>query len=261
MLGEAPIARCVVLFLLVFGLHQGVEFLINADPSLGWLRAPTFFTIALVAILFVKAEGSGFREHGFLIPCGAKRLLTISLFLAVLFVLMTLFVPGAMSMFEAVPGALWSWELLFAGGSILLASVAAETVFRGYVQTNLTDAYGFSIALITVSVMFTLYMLPITLYSALDLTEFLRQALPLFTASVFLCFLFKEARTLLCPIAFAATVTILITFTPLEATAVEYTAPVMIVTYVVLIPIMQSFVADVREQNARLEATPVVDSE
>jgi hypothetical protein len=109
--------------------------------------------------------------------------------------------------------------------------------------------------------MFTLYMLPITLYSALDLTEFLRQALPLFTASVFLCFLFKEARTLLCPIAFAATVTILITFTPLEATAVEYTAPVMIVTYVVLIPIMQSFVADVREQNARLEATPVVDSE
>jgi len=188
-------------------------------------------------------------------------LLTISFFLAVLYVIVVLFVPGGLSGFEALPGVPWSWELLFSGGSILLASLAAETVFRGYAQTKLTDVFGFSVALVTVSAMFTLYMLPVTLYLASDLMQLLGQALPLFAASVFLCFFFKETKTLLCPIAFAATVALLTRFTPLEATSLEYTNPFMIVTYIVLIPIMQSFVADVKEQNARLEATAVDDSE
>jgi hypothetical protein len=109
--------------------------------------------------------------------------------------------------------------------------------------------------------MFTLYMLPITLYFTAGSAELLRRSLPLLAESVFLCFFFRETKTLLCPIAFATTVTLLETFTPLEPTATEYTALVSLMCYIFLVPIMHAFMDGVRQQNARLDAIPEVESE
>jgi len=261
MLRKAHVIICFIAFALAFGLRQAVDFFFNTGPYQSGIGSLASFGIALIAVLLVKAEGFGFREHGFHLPKRANRLLAISLFLAVLYVFIGIFVQGGIAGFEAVPGALISWDLLFTGGSVLLAVIAAETIFRGYVQTNLENAYGFSAALIVVSIMFTLYMLPITLYFTAGSAELLRRSLPLLAESVFLCFLFRETKTLLCPIAFATIVTLLETFTPLEPTATEYTTLVSLMCYIFLVPIMHAFMDGVRQQNARLDAIPEVESE
>jgi membrane protease YdiL (CAAX protease family) len=170
-------------------------------------------------------------------------------------------VPGGISGFEALPGAPISWDLLFTCGNTLLAVIGAETVFRGYIQTDLENAYGFSVALTVVSIMFTLYMLPISSYSTVDSGGLIRLSLPFLAGSIFLCYFFKETKTLLCPIAFATMVTLLEAFTPLVPTSSDYTALVSVVCYIFFVPIMQSFMEDVREQNARLEPIPEVEPE
>lgn len=260
MLRKAHVKRCFIVFAVAFGLRQAADFF-NTSPYESGISSLASLGIALITVLLIRAEGSGFREHGFLTPKRTNRLLAISLFLAVLYVLIVIFVPGGISGFEALPGAPFSWDLLFTSGNILLAVIAAETVFRGYIQKDLENAYGFSVALTVVSIMFTLYMLPITSYSTVDSGELIRRSLPFLADSVFLCFFFRETKTLLCPIAFATTVTLLETFTPLEPTAIEYTTLVSLLCYIFFVPIMQSFVDDVREQTARLEPISEIESE
>ena len=107
--------------------------------------------------------------------------------------------------------------------------------------------------MIIVSVMFTLYMLPIAQYFTSSLTGLIYFSLPLFAESVFLCFFFKETRTLLCPVAFAATIMLLQELTPLVPTTVEYTTLISLICYAFLVPIMQEFMAEVKGQNAKFE--------
>lgn len=261
MSAKARVIRCFILFALALGLHQTSDLISNTNLSLGWVSTLALFVTVLIPFLFLRAERSSFGQHGFVTPKGARRLLAMSLFLAVLYSLIIIFVPGGASGFEAVPAVPLSWDLFFAGGSVLLASIAAETIFRGYVQTELANVYEFFTALIVVSAMFILYTLPITLYLTSDSATILGQLLPVFAESVFLCFLFAETKTLLCPIAFSATVTLLQTFTPLQAMSSEYSTPLAVITYAVLVPVMQSFAAHVREQNARLDETAVEDSD
>jgi membrane protease YdiL (CAAX protease family) len=260
MLTKAHVDRCFIIFAAAFGLRQAADYF-NTSPYGSAISSLASLGIALIIVLLIGAERSGFGEHGFLTPNRSNRLLAISLFLAFLFALVAIFVPGGLSGFEALPGAPISWNLLFTSGTTLLAVIAAETVFRGYIQTDLENAYGFSVALTAVSIMFTLYMLPISLYSTVDSGGLIRLSLPFLADSIFLCYFFKETKTLLCPIAFATTVTLLETFTPLVPTSSEYTSLVSLVCYIFMVPIMQSFMQDVREQNARNEPVPEVEPE
>lgn len=261
MLQEVRVIKCFAVFAMAFGFRQTVDFFFNTGPYESGIGAFASFGIALITLLLVKADGLGFREHGFHVPKRANTLLGISLFLAVLYVLIIIFIPGSSSGFEALPAAAISWDLLFTAGSILLAAVAAETVFRGYIQTELENAYGFYATLIVVTVTFTLYMLPIRLYVTISPTELFRRSLPLLAESAFLCFFFKETKTLLCPVAFATTVTLLETFTPLEPTATEYATLVSLICYIFLVPIMQAFMDEVKKQNTRAEAIPEAEPE
>ena len=260
MLRRSSVTKCLIVFAFAFGVRQAAVILLSNTPYESSLGSLASFGIALTTILVIRFKSLGFREHGFTIPKRAKRLLTISLFLAIFYVLAVIFVPGGISGFEALPGAPISWDLLFSGGSVLLAVFAAETTFRGYIQTDLEKAFGSFASLVVVSAMFTLYMLPITLYFTAGLRELLFFSLPLLAESFFLSFFFNETKTLLCSIAFATTVTLLETLTPLEPTASEYTTLVSLISYIVLVPVMQAFIAEVREQNAKFEVVPEVDS-
>jgi membrane protease YdiL (CAAX protease family) len=261
MLRRSPVIKCLIVFALTFGLRQSVVFFLSKTPYESGIGSLASLGIVLITVLLIRVEGFGFREYGFLIPRRANRLLAVSLFLAVVYVLVVIFVSGGISGFEALPGAPISWGLLFSGGSVLLAAVATEAVFRGYVQTALEKSFGFYVALVVVSVMFTLCMLPFTLYFTADWGGLIRLSLPLIAESVFLCFFFNETKTLLCPVAFATAVTLLMTFTPLEPTAVEYMTLVSLICYFFLVPLMQAFMGEVRRQNAKLEVIPEVDSE
>ena len=260
MLQKAHVDRCFIIFAVAFGLRQAADYF-NTSPYGSGISSFASLGIALIVVLLIGSERSGFGEHGFLTPNRLNRLLAISLFLAFLFTLVVIFVPGGASGFEALPGAPISWDLLFTCGNTLLAVIAAETVFRGYVQTELENAYGFSLALTVVSIMFTLYMLPLSVYSTVDSGSLIRLSLPLLADSIFLCYFFRETKTLLCPIIFATTVTLLETFTPLVPTSGEYTSLVSLVCYIFLVPVMQSFIQDVREQNARNEPIPEIEQE
>jgi membrane protease YdiL (CAAX protease family) len=260
MLRRSLVLKCFIVFALVFGVRQAAVAYLSNTPYESGVGSLVSFVIALTVILLIRFKGLSFREHGFLIPKRAKRLLTVSLFLAFLYVLVVVFVPGGISGFEALPGAPVSWDLLFSAGSVFLAAFAAETVFRGYIQTDLEKAYGPYASTVGVTIMFTLYMLPITLYFTADLTELIYLSLPLLAESVFLCFFFRETKTLLCPITFVTTVTILQKSTPLEPTAIGYTTLVSLICYIVLMPLMQAFVTEVKQQNAKFEVIPEVDS-
>jgi len=261
MLRGSPVIKCFGIFALAFAVRQAtVAFFSNTSYQMG-VGSLASFAITLITVLIIRFADRGFGDRGFLMPKRANRLFSVSLLLAFVYVLVVIFVPGSVSGFEAAPSVPISWGLLFSAGSIILAVVAAEVVFRGYVQTGLEKALGSYVSIAVVSVLFTLYMLPVTAYFTADSREVLGLALPFLAESLFLCFFFRETKTLLCPMAFAATATILETITPLEPTAVEYTTLASLLCYIFLVPIMQMFIAEVKEQNARSEVVPDLDSE
>ncbi len=256
MLRGSPIIRCLGIFALAFAIRQAtVAFFSDTSYDTGIVSLASS-GIILITVLVIRFSDRDFREHGFLLPKRASRLFGVSLLLAFFYVLVVIFVPGSVSGFEAAPGVAISWDLLFSVGSIILVVVAAEVVFRGYLQTGLKKALGSYVSIALVSVLFTLYMLPITAYSTADFAGILGLALPFLAESLFLCFFFNETKTLMCTIAFAATATILETITPLEPTASDYTMLVTLLCYVFLVPIMQMFVAEVKEQITRADVVP-----
>ena len=261
MLRRRPVMKCLIVFALAFLVRQATVVFFDNTPYEMGVGSLASFGIALMTVLLIRFGDHGFRERGFLIPKRANRLFSVSLFLACVYVLVVIFVPGSGSGFEASPPVTISWRPLFSAGSIILAVVAAEAVFRGYVQTDLEKAFGSYVSIAIVSVLFTLYMLPVTVYFTADSTEVIRLSLPLLAESLFLCLFFRETKTLLCPIAFVATVTILKAFTPLEPTSIEYTTLVSLMCYVFLVPIMQMFIAEVKEQDARSEVVLESDTE
>ena len=129
MLRRSPVVKCFIVFAVAFGLRQATIALAADTPYESWADSLASFGIALMTVLLIRFWGFGFREHGFHIPKRARRLLTVSLFLAVLYVIVVIFVPGGISGFEALPGVPISWSLLFSMGSVLLAVFAAETDF------------------------------------------------------------------------------------------------------------------------------------
>ncbi len=258
---RGPEAKAIALFVLAFVLHQAGIFVYGNNSSFGWFLSLMYVAVALCAVLFIKRESSQFSKHGFLLPGGAGRYVAMAVFFGFVYAFIIIFIPGAISGFDAFPGASLSWGTFLTAGSILLASIASETVFRGYVQTELEADRGFYVAAIVVSALFTLYMFPIASYWTGSLTDLIGALLPFLAESAFLCFFFKEAKTILCPVVFTATVGLLMTFTPLEALNRDYTLALSIVAYVILIPIMQSFVADVGHQDERRDDTAIVESE
>ncbi len=256
-----PEAKVIALFVLAFVLHQAGISVYGNNSSYGWFLSLMYVAVALCAVLFIKREGSQFSQHGFLLPGGAGRYMAMAIFFGFVYVFIIIFIPGAMSGFDAFPGASLSWETFLISGSILLASIASETVFRAYIQTELEADHGFYVAAIVVSALFTMYMFPIASYWTGSLTDLIGGLLPFLAQSAFLCFFFKETKTILCPLVFTTTVGLLMKFTPLEALNRDYTLALSIVTYVMLIPIMQSFVADVQRQDQRRDDTAIVSSE
>ncbi len=261
MLRGSPEIRCLGIFALAFAVRQATAaFFSNTSYETG-VGSLASFGMTLITVLVIRFSDRDFREHGFLLPKRANRLFGVSLLLAFVYVLVVIFVPGSVSGFEAAPGIPVSWGLLFSAGSTILAVVAAEVVFRGYVQTGLEKALGSYVSIALVSVLFTLYMVPITAYFTADFAGVLGLALLFLAESLFLCFFFSETKTLMCTIAFAATARILEAITPLEPTASDYTMLVSLMCYLFLVPIMQMFVAEVKEQNARADVVPDLDAE
>lgn len=238
---KVPVIKCFFLFILTFGLQQIRSAFSYISPSAEWLQSIIFLVATCIPILIIKTEGASFREYGFLIPEGISRYFWASLFLAFFYVCTIIFLPGSVVGLEASPPVSISLSFFLTTASILLSSVAAETVFRGYIQTSLTNAYGFAQALIISSIMFTLYMLPMPLYVEVGSTMFFHTAPSLFAESIFLGIFFKKTKTLICSITYSTSATFLYTFTPLKPITSEYAILILVIPYIFFVLIMQFF--------------------
>jgi membrane protease YdiL (CAAX protease family) len=206
-----------------------------------WLQDFThilaYITFTSVSLILIKANKSNFREYGFLIPEDPGGYLSISLILALVYVLITIFLPGNVGGFEAFPA--FPATYVFAGAAeSLLASVASESVFRGYIQTNLTKAYGFLQALLISSVMFALCSFSFLSYVGLDTAIVFSNSLFFLFQGIFLGVFFQRTGTLMCPITFYTAVSFMYYFTPLKPVATEPVNLLLKITaYIILSPL------------------------
>jgi membrane protease YdiL (CAAX protease family) len=179
-----------------------------------------YITFTSVSLILIKANRSNFREYGFLIPEDLGGYLSISLILAVVYVLITIFLQGSVGGFEAFPAS--PATHVFAGTvESLLASVASESVFRGYIQTSLTKVYGFLQALLISSVMFALCSFPFLSYVGLHTAIVFSNSIFFLFKGIFLGVFFQRTGTLICPITFCTGLSFIFYFTPLKPVASE----------------------------------------
>jgi len=242
MLAKLPIVKCFLLFILVFGFGQITNALGYVLQFPEWLRTGVYFSTQIlllcISILFIRTENSSFRGHGFLLPEGAGMYVSASVFLALLYIIITIFLPGSLTGFEAFPTAIPPSGFLLVVVNILLASTATETIFRGYIQTNFTKAYGFFTALLVNSVMSTLYLFPLSSVADTSSTIVFYSLLSLFAESIFLSIFFAKTKTLLCTATYSTIASLLYNFTPVKAITTEYAPLILVITYVFLAPLM-----------------------
>lgn len=250
-----------LLFLFVFGVRQVIDVLTYVYLLSGWLQHFVYILaqmlFAVVSILLTKVKGGGFRDHGFLIPDDLSGCLSISLFLALVYVLTTIFLPGSLMGFEAFPPASISYFSLEVLNS-LLASFAIESVFRGYIQTNLTKAYGFFPALCISSVMSAVHNFSFVSfsysYTKPDIV-IVFYTLSFFTEGIFLGFFFQRTNTLVCPIVFGTVASPLYRFTPLKVPQklmTEHMSSLFkVIAYIILVPLVQFLLAKRSEMLQR----------
>jgi membrane protease YdiL (CAAX protease family) len=213
---------CFYLFVLASWQMIGVLFYMSSFPE--ELRPPMYLIVemAYVVILvsLIGKEGSGFKGYGFLWPDEGLKYVAVSLLLAVSYSFIIIIVPGISAGYDAYPPVPSTeiWSVIFLS---LVASFAAETIFRGYIQSKLLELSGFPRALIATSVLFTLYMLH---FSPFDFSDFLPEAVSLFAMGIFLGALFYRTKTLLCPIIFYFVSSVLDSLLPFRTVSSEYSS-------------------------------------
>jgi membrane protease YdiL (CAAX protease family) len=175
-------------------------------------------TYIIVLVLLIGKKNSSFKGYDYLWPEEASKYVAVSLLLAVWYNFATIFIPGLFSGYDIFP-SLSSTEVFLAILLALVASFTSETIFRGYIQSKLTELSGFPLALLATSIMFTLYTLPLLPF---DLSRFFFEVLSFFVLGIFLGILFYRTKTLLCPIIFYFAVSILKPLTAVKPLTSEF---------------------------------------
>jgi len=228
---------CFFLFFFVFGLQQMMNVLVYICLPPEWLQHFTCLVIHAVylgaVIQLIKHENSDFQKCGFWWPENFGKYISVSALLAIAHFFITIFLPGSFMGFELLPPVSQaSLEFM----KILLTSIASESIFRGYIQGNLTRIYGFLPALGVTSLMFSLYGLQLASLLSFDLTFLVADIVSLVIMSVFLGFFFQKTMTLVCPVTFHGILLLSDRFTLLKAITTTYLALFFdVIAYVFLI--------------------------
>jgi len=172
-----------------------------------------------VLILFIRLRGENLRDYGFLIPKNLLAYLSLTAFLAIIYLLITVFLPGGIVSIVAFPVPPF-FILISDMMSCFIVYIATESIFRGYIQTKFKQLYGFIYALLFSSVTFAFYNFPLFLNG--DATLIPYKFLSAFSKGVFLGVFFQKTKTLMCPIIFLTATSFLYYFTSLKAMASEH---------------------------------------
>lgn len=224
---------CFLLFFFVFGLSQVMFFFPpNKVKDVAGLIVNIIYVSAFIVL--VKKEGLGFREHGLYWPERYERHIITAILFAFVHFLVTVFVAGTLTGFQALsstPSFSIPMEII----TILLIALASESIFRGYIMRNVTEAYGFPLALSLSSFMFSLHRFPLPLIGSFHLMSEFGTAVSLFFMAAFLGFFFKRTTSLIGPVTFHVVVLLLHHLTPLAAIKTEYELLFDVIAYIFLI--------------------------
>lgn len=198
--------------------------------------------------VLVKKEGLGFREHGLYWPKSYEKHVFTAMILAFVHFSVTVFLPGAFIGFEALPATPFS-NVPLEITATLLTAFAGESIFRGYIQRNLTEAYGFYPALFISSFLFSLHAFPLPLIGSFHLISELSTAMSLFLMGAFLGFFFQRTMNLVGPVTFYMVALLLRGLTPLAAMKTEYELLFEATACVLLIILLRILVVEEGHSN------------
>jgi membrane protease YdiL (CAAX protease family) len=186
-------------------IWQAYHFFLPFFPQTEWVRHLAYIATQigclLVFVVFVKHDDSDYEEHGFVLQEDAANQFLASIFLAIAYIFISISLPMLLigyTDWSPIPGSLALLEIVKA----LFTSLAAEAVFRGYIQKNLTKAYMFLPALYISSSLFSFHRLPLASLSWLDTSGVLIEIASLFVGGIFLGFFFQRTDSLLGPVTF-----------------------------------------------------------
>lgn len=215
--------RFLCFYLFVFASWQMINALFYAFPHLEQLRQSLYLMIQIayifLLVLVIRTENSNFGGYGYLWPEETNKYIFGSLLLAVFYSFVTIFLPGSFTGYDVFPSPSFT-EVFLVILLALVASFTSETIFRGYLQSNLTKISGFTLALLTTSTMFALYRVPLLPFHP---SHFLYEILSFFVVGILLGILFHRTKTLLYPVIFYFTILTLKSLTPVKAATTEYT--------------------------------------
>jgi len=211
---QARLAASILLFLIVFGLWQVHDLIITHFSLPSWVISYGIFYLIIWVLclaafaLFVKLGKSSFGEHGFKKPINIGRCVSLSIFSIVIF-LIIITVPGFMFEFTSPTIRLTVALVVFNVANAVLASLATESIFRGYIFKNLLKNHGFFTSLYASSILFSLHQVSINNMLAMShdqlVTYIFTDIAPLFAAGLFLGYLFYKTQwSLLGPVIFRA---------------------------------------------------------
>lgn len=219
------VSWCFLLFFCVFGTQQMMHVLVYVCLPPEWLQSFIYLVIQTAylgaVLLLIKQENSDFQGHGFWLPENLGKHISIGVLLALAHFFITVFLPGSFVGFELLPPVP---QISLKFMEVFLTSLASESVFRGYIQRNLTRVYKFLPALCISSFMFSLHGLPLLSLPSFDLTFLFTDAVSLFITGIFLGLFFQKTMTLVYPVTFYGVLLLTHRLTPLKAITTEYTA-------------------------------------
>jgi len=210
---QARLAASILLFLIVFGLWQVYDLItIYFHPS-GLSINILYLSIWVLCLaafgLFVKLGKSSFGEHGFKKPIKIGQCVSLSILSLVVFLIIIIAAQGFMFDFTSPTLRFTVSFIVFNVANAVLASIATESIFRGYIFKNLLKNHGFFTSLYASSILFSLHQVSVNNLLAMSqdrlITYIFTDIAPLFAAGLFLGYLFYKTQwSLLGPILFRA---------------------------------------------------------
>ena len=260
------IITSILLFIIAFTLWQVYDLImlyISPPITLIYLLFLAIPTITLaIFVLFTKLAKSTLRKQGYKKPTTLKtsRCVLLSAIFILIYVLMYLFPAFSTGSFFYQGISTNPILIMHRIASAILLSLAAESIFRGYIFRNLLRNYGFFTSLYASSILFGLYRVSIKDIIGASLDRIVIYAftnvLPSFAAGLFLGFFFyKIGWSLLGPTTFRIGVQFF--FDPLPIVSPASSPPWWMaltldaMSYVVLIFIVDSIIKEPRYLRRR----------
>jgi len=198
------LVECLFMFFVVFGLLQ-IWYVFSSGYLPEGIRdlSKAVVQISIVAIFTfaIILSGSNFGEYGFKWFEDSRKQMAISVFLAGIYIVITLYLQGLIIGFESwTPPPLPQVFVEFA--KALIAGFATEFAFRGYMQGKLTKAYGFLPALYISSFLFSIHNLRFLSVYTSPLDYVFGEIIPLLILGIFLGLFFQRTKSLVGPLSF-----------------------------------------------------------